>query len=366
MNKNKEIFFALLRAGLWEKDVEIPEYGTTNFSEIMRLAEEQSVVGLITAGLEHVKDVKVPQEWVLQLVGSTLHIEERNKAMNAFIEWLIEKLRQQGVYSLLVKGQGIAQCYERPLWRACGDVDLLLSTDNYNAAKHVLVPMAISVEEEDEKRKHLGLVIPDWVVELHGTLWSGLWKKLDLLIDDSQKSVFFDGNVRSWKNGKTLVFLPGVNEDVIFIFSHILQHFFKEGIGLRQVCDWCRLIYQQFDELDQALLGKNLRKAGLMTEWKAFAALAVNYLGFPKTYMPYYSYDKKWKSKAEDIIGIIMDTGNFGHNRDNSYRDECNIVTRKTISLLRYTKETVKRFKIFPLDSMRVWWKIVKEGVMGG
>lgn len=55
------VFFTLVRAGLWEKDVELRKYGTTDFDEIMRLAEEQSVVGLVTAGLEHVQDVKVPQ-----------------------------------------------------------------------------------------------------------------------------------------------------------------------------------------------------------------------------------------------------------------------------------------------------------------
>ena len=46
--KNIEAFFALLQAGLWEKDVELRKYGTTDFDEIMRLAEEQSVVGLVT------------------------------------------------------------------------------------------------------------------------------------------------------------------------------------------------------------------------------------------------------------------------------------------------------------------------------
>ena len=86
--------------------------------------------------------------------------------MNAFIAELIDKLRKADIYALLVKGQGIAQCYEKPLWRCSGDVDLLLSADNYEKAKTVLMPIASEVETEYEGISHLGMTIDEWVVEL--------------------------------------------------------------------------------------------------------------------------------------------------------------------------------------------------------
>ena len=70
--------------------------------------------------MEHVVDVKVPQEWVLQFVGETLQIEQRNKDMNAFIEDLYGRMQKKDLHGILMKGQGIAQCYERPLWRTGG------------------------------------------------------------------------------------------------------------------------------------------------------------------------------------------------------------------------------------------------------
>ena len=112
VKKNNTIgaFFALLRAGLWEKDVCLVEYGKIDFGEIYHLAEEQSVVGLVAAGIEHVVDIKVPQEIALLFVGQTLQIEQRNSAMNSFIGQLIGKMKAADIYTLLVKGQGIAQC----------------------------------------------------------------------------------------------------------------------------------------------------------------------------------------------------------------------------------------------------------------
>ncbi len=86
------------------------------------------------AGLEHVIDTKAPQEISLSLVGEALQLEQRNKSMNKFVADLVVKMRSVDIYAILVKGQGITQCYERPLWRACGDIDLLLSDSNYHKA----------------------------------------------------------------------------------------------------------------------------------------------------------------------------------------------------------------------------------------
>ena len=92
-NTNIDVFFNLVRAGLWEQDVQLALYGIIDFNEVYRLAEEQSVVGLVAAGIEHIVDVKVSQEVALTFVGSALQLEQRNKAMNQFIGVLIEKLK---------------------------------------------------------------------------------------------------------------------------------------------------------------------------------------------------------------------------------------------------------------------------------
>lgn len=160
------------------------------------------------------------------------------------------------------------------------------------------------------------MTIDPWVVELHGTLRSRLWWRIDKELDEVQRDVFYGGKVRSWMNGHTQVFLPNADEDVVFVFSHILQHFYKEGIGLRQICDWCRLLWTYRETIDRKLLEKRLRMMGVMTEWKSFAALVVDYLGMPVEAIPYYSDSRKWSRKARKIMTFIFETGNFGHNRD--------------------------------------------------
>jgi len=145
--------------------------------------------------------------------------------MNKFIEVIVEKMRNEGIFTLLVKGQGVAQCYAKPQWRACGDVDLLLSPDNYDKAKVYLTSIASKIDNEDVRKKHLALTIDSWIVELHGALPFELSSKVDKVINDAYYDVFFNGNVRTCMNVGTQVFLPSPNNDIIFIFTHIIFQF---------------------------------------------------------------------------------------------------------------------------------------------
>lgn len=366
IDENRKAFFELLKAGLWGKEARFSQYNDIDYSAIMMMAEEQSVVGLITAGLERVSDVKVPKEIVLQFIGSTLQIEQQNKAMDEFVAHLIEKLRKEDVYAVLVKGQGIAQCYERPLWRSSGDVDLLLSDSNYEKAKKILLPLATNVETEYSHFKHQGMTIDGFVVELHGTLHSRLSRRVDEVIDDVQKDVFFSGNVRSWQNRNTQVFLPGVNEDVIFVFTHILHHFFFEGIGLRQICDWCRLLWTYRNSLNHGLLESRIREAGLRSEWKAFAAFSVEYLGMPLDAMPLYdendNQSEKLKRKAEMIKDFVMTVGNFGHNQLRDYSGQSYLL-RKIKSSFGRLSDILRHFTLFPKDSIVFFGGVLRSGL---
>lgn len=359
---NHHFFLELLEVGLWEKTTLFSGSDEINLNEVYTLAQEQSVVGLVIAGQEIAHNVRSYQKLALAIAGEILQLEQRNKAMNSFIASLVEKMRTADIYTLLVKGQGIAQCYEKPLWRACGDVDLFLSEDNYVKAKAFLLPMATSVEEEFVREKHLGMIIDGWVVELHGHLYSGLSSRVEKELDRLQEDTFYGGRVRSWMNEKTQVFLLAAENDAFYVFTHILQHFYKGGIGLRQICDWCRLLYTNRESINHDLLEQRIRRAGLMTEWKAFGALAVEYLGMPADAMPFCSDSSRWKRKASRIMEFVMKSGNFGHNRDSSYMKYPYLV-RKWYSMCRRIGDLFHHARIFPIDSLRFLFSIMKNGV---
>lgn len=313
MNNTQTVFLELVKAGLWGNgNLDIRIDGTTDWQEVYRLATEQSVIGLVLAGLEH-SDVKPPQILLLQWISEVQMIEQRNKAMNAFVAETILALREQDIYALLVKGQGIAQCYEKPLWRPSGDIDFFLSKENYGKAVSFFKNRYPNYKNGGRYSKEYVFYTDQWMIEVHGSLRTCLSSKIDKEVDTVQKNVFFGGNVRSWDNNGTLVFLPAPTEDIFLVFTHFIKHFYKEGMSLRQLCDWCRLLWTYRGSLNYGNLELWITKCGLMGEWKAFYNLASRYLGMPDLNSRFMFHDSRFDDKADGLMEFIL--GGYSGNK---------------------------------------------------
>lgn len=130
---------------------------------------------------------------------------------------------------------------------------------------------------------------------------------MDKEIDSVQKDIFDYNNVRSWNNNGTTIFLPSPDNDLFLVFVHFVRHFYKEGVCLRQICDWCRLVWTYKQDFDVRLLESRLKRAGLISEWKAFASLAIDYLDMPIEAMLLYDDNRKWHKKGKQIMSYILD-----------------------------------------------------------
>lgn len=103
-----------------------------------------------------------------------------------------------------------------------------------------------------------------------------------------------------------------------------------------------------------------------MQEWKALSAMAVKWLGMPEEAVPFYSASALMQWKGRRILAFVLETGNFGHNKDMSYMKKYPYVIRKAISLWRHTWDFLRQFFVFPLDSMRAWGGDDKGRCWGG
>ena len=91
-DNNVKAFLALLRAGLWEQvndnvndNENFVDGLSVNWADVIRLAEEQSVVGIVAAGVERLSDYSLPLTEKLTLLGKCQLIEQQNVAMNQFL-----------------------------------------------------------------------------------------------------------------------------------------------------------------------------------------------------------------------------------------------------------------------------------------
>ncbi len=363
LDNNHKAFFALVKAGLWEQEAQLSSFDNIGFRDVYRIAEEQSVVGLVAAGLEHITDVKVPQMIALQFAGAAMQLEHRNKAINQFTVGFLKKLKNAGVDSVLIKGQGVAQCYERPFWRASGDIDLLLNKENYEKGKVYLDSIAENRAKEYSFNKEYNTIINGWCVELHGSLRCGLSSALNKGVDAVQKDICDNRNVRYWSIEDIEIPLPEPNDDALLIFTHYIKHFYKGELGIRQICDWCRLLWTFRESIDVPLLERRLKKMKLFDQWRGFGAFAVDYLGMPQEAMPLYSPNKEWLRKANKICSFVLEVGNFGHNIDSSYYAKYPLLVRKTISMWKRISALIRHATIFPWHTFRFLPHVIYTGL---
>ena len=356
-------FFALLRAGLWEEEVRLSQYDPIDFEGVFDLADNQSVVGLVGAGLEHVSDRKIVKKEAVPFLKKVVKMEQRNDSMNAFIRDLVRQLTDADIPCLLVKGQGVGQCYARPQWRYAGDVDLLFSAVDFEKAKAFFRPLVKSFDPDNDFTRHINTSLDSWEVELHADQHAGLSYRIDKVMDRLQAACLEGGETRTWDVDGIRVKLPSPNNDVLFIFTHILKHFYKGGVGLRQFCDLCRLLWTYRESIDRELLRERLCEMGLMTEWKAFGHYCVSYLGLPADVMPFYDASRRWARKSRRINRFILRVGTFGRNRDMSYYKRYPFLIRKTISLGRRLSDLLSHGAIFPLNTFRFLPRIVFVGL---
>lgn len=371
-SSNIQAFFLLVRAGLFRctEGADTLLRRDVDWDKVYQLAVEQCVVGLLTEGIEALRNEMpgkdfsrlLQQSRSLRLEAKTLYLEQRNVAMNQFVAKLINGMQRRDIRALLLKGQGVAQCYEKPLWRTCGDVDLLVWSKHYQKAKEQLLPFASCYGDEHAYKKHYAMVIGPWMLELHGSLRCGFSARVDRELDIICNEAFSDGNVTTWTVEGVEVPMLGQENNVLYVFVHFLNHFYKGGVGIRQVCDWCRLLWSYRDRLNLSALEMRLKKMGLLSEWRAFGAYAVEYLGMPVEAMPFYSDDVRWKRKARRIQRFILMTGNMGNNRKKP-QGNVSIQARKLMAVLQRIGDLAHHLTIFPLDTLRFLPRIFLTGL---
>ena len=306
MDTATSLFFTLLRSGLWGTEPVLPpsqgaaearggnqdtyrsgtsaDTGLTDcdnpggsipppnleiWKRAYRLATEQTVAGLVTDGAAVCPSGYVPGVVSLKLMSTRVATEKRNAAINAMIARVIPLFDEAGIPTVLVKGQAVARCYSRPEGRMPGDIDLMIRPEDYDAAKAVLSGIADDLESESLEKMHFGAMIGDIEIELHGTVHTSLGNRINDILDSAQAALFEPGGCRSIDIGGTRVRIPSIDFDAMFIFVHLLQHFYCGGLGLRQLCDWAMVLHSHSGEIDRDLLKTRLKEMGIMSEWQA-------------------------------------------------------------------------------------------------
>ena len=353
----ENILYELLKAGLWgTAPILIESISAEQWKDVKRLADEQTISGLIFDGLNLADADKRPsKEFIMQWFAHIMMIEKANTKMNL----LIPKLASITKGSVLLKGQRVARCYKNPAHRQSGDIDLFFYRQkDYENAKEQLSQIADHIGGEEKDRKHFDCTLQKIVVELHGEIKTQIKSKTDKNITAFLKNHF--DNYSFDINEETGYCAAPINFDCLFIFVHMLVHYFSSGVGLRQICDWMAYMSYYHQQINQEQLKADILLLGLMKEWQVFGNMAVNFLGFPQEKMPFF--ENKYKKAGEKVLQQIMKSGNFGRNLYFKNRPK-NYILGKLYTFYQNNKMRMGNLLIFPQESLYGIPYLIKGGI---
>lgn len=347
-------FLELLRSGLWGKEADASLFSAdTDWKSIFKIAKEQTVLVLIADGyLTLPAELQPPKALQFQVEAFRTRMVNTHALLNKTLLEVEDLMHSSGIPTVLFKGQGLASNYINPLSRACGDIDLYVGEANLAKAKEVISSKGIVEEETHESSKHFSCELNGVSIELHR-----IAENLDGFIVNKRyqrwtvRHLLEDNQHVKWQLEDKTVNLPPTQFNIIYVFNHFFHHFQSSGVGLRQICDWARLLYTYKGCYDIKLLEADLRSFRLLSVFKTFTQIAVAYLGLAKEAAPFY--DGSVGRRARKAIEMVFEYGNFGvvelskrKPRPKSY------YAGKLHSFKHALKNNCKLFKIFPLKTI--------------
>ena len=364
--RSRKLLFTLLRSALWGSapDVAATEVSSRDLGEVLKLAKAQTVMGLIA------NEVMTRGEFAALLSPTskerlTLMVQENYVTylrLNAVLLSIVLELRKHGVDPVLLKGQGISKYYLIPELRQCGDIDIYVGQENFEKACDVIGAMSTPEDHQGDipSLKHYHTRIGHAFIEIHrytDVYWPKRYDRVYQKISDAG----MHSDPVPLDFGGVPVLSPSVDFNVFFIFNHFWHHFIADGVGLRQMCDWVRLLHVNHGKINLDYLSDVLSEMKLMKEWQVFGYIAVNTLGLPADEMPFY--DPKYKKAAEKVLELIMLEGNFGKENMKGYKRPKGYVAGKWYSFKKRFGRNFRVLRIFPKESMRHMAKVIFVGL---
>lgn len=301
MKENKHLldaFFALLRAGLWGTTPDpafFVSFTETQWQALLALAQKQAVLGLIYAGVSRLpKELMPDQQLLLRLYGFSEQIRKSNAKIIAVAQEVCSWFEEAGLEPIVLKGFSVGAFYATPDLRQPGDIDLFFHRD-YEKVVDIVQHRGITVElnANHDKFWYQGVLI-----ELHSQPFRPLYPIPDLDLSP----IWQETTVGRFR-------VLNIKANALLLLLHPAKHFMKEGLGLRQICDWAVFLKCNTgkSEISEAL--KEMERQGATRFVVSLLAILVRYLGVECKDIEKYILDERLMNR---MLQLVLNRGNFG------------------------------------------------------
>ena len=327
--------FSLLRCSLWGNTY-TEHISATEFKRVIALAKEQTVFGLVFDKLKEIQvDGLDDKSSLYEALGYSERIKPQNKLIDNELASFSDVCRQEGHDFIVVKGQTVGCLYNNPNLRQSGDIDFLINAE-YGSIKDTISRLMNVTLPDKMQEYEVGFDHHNVRYELHTVLKEFATKSHKNAFEELTKKEWEDKHYVEIAGSKVRTLSPTMN--AAYIFIHLFFHFIKEGVSLRQFCDWAIVLHHYNAEIDKDKLIRILLELDMFDAYCAFGTILVDELGLPKKEFPVSldDNDREWKGK---ILDDIFRGGNFGklnHNTHSAWKFKLETLRIVLRNIFRY------------------------------
>lgn len=341
----ERLFFEQVQVALGNRSSLSKNLSDGEWLTMFTIAQKQAVGGFLFDSLDRLNkhEQKPPTSLLFEWIGLAEQIKRRNLIVNQRCKDITKLFADAGFDTCILKGQGNAKMYPNPLARTSGDIDVWVFGERDDITKFV----KDRTPNVFEQYHHIDFPIyKDVPVEVHYTPGKLLNPKYNKRFQEwcHDISIKFRNEELEEVDGYRA---PSVDFNVIYQMTHIMVHFFIEGIGLRHFIDYYYVL-KHFDvrskkeEVRETFCWLGLEKFAKGVMW-----IEKEVLGLDEQYLIL---------EPDERIGMLilnemMEGGNFGHH-DERYK------SRNNGLLARGITDIYRLIKLMPYFPDLVLWKI--------
>ena len=284
------------------------DLGEAQWRELYRMAQKQTLVGVLFAAIERLpQEQRPPKSVLLQWYMMKERIVTMNRLLNRRAVETAGYFHAAGFDNCILKGQGIATLYPDPLLRTPGDIDIWLGGGRekiYDFARD-----RVGLQGLTYQHIHYPLH-KDVEVEVHttpGYLYAPRANsKLQRYFAAGAAEQF--AHEVALPEGVGSISVPTAEFNRVYILLHIYMHLFGEGIGLRQVLDYYYVLRQPATAETRERTVATLRQLRMMRFARAMMWVQREVFGLEEQYLLVEPDEREGRFLLEEI----MLAGNFG------------------------------------------------------
>ncbi len=309
-SEEEKWLIALLKNALENKGAEaialVPE--TVDGKKVVTLAKKHAVLSFL---YDITKDNELLSGQCNYIEKESRQIVLQSYRLLFLTKYVVEKLEEQGISVIVLKGVATGSLYPIPELRKSGDVDLLIP--KMVDKKKIIQIMKLAgfhVSNEQHANHHIVFISSEGIsIEVHTMLAEPfVYKNINRAMEEQMKECW--GHLQ--KKDIMGVELPVLDNPfhAYELLLHMLQHFVYAGFGLKLLCDWVVIWNQNWSEQEKLLFTQLVTESGLKKFAETLTMVCNKYLGLKKELFAWKISDE---SIVEEVLREILDAEDFGN-----------------------------------------------------